>query len=96
MEATQRYNDVAYGWAVQDTGICKLYADSSTGALLGAHVLGPDAPLLMVPLIRAMAHGQRCAELARVSTGSSLLGEVVENALLQLPLDDPVVSARAD
>jgi mycothione reductase len=89
VEATQRYGDVAYGWAIEDNdGFCKLYADPSTGTLLGAHVLGPDAPLLIAPLIQAMAHGQRVRDLARGQYWiHPTLAEVVENALLQLPLE---------
>ena len=70
VEALQEYSDVAYGWALQDhTGVCKLYADPETGRLLGAHILGYQASLLITPLVQAVAHGQRVADLARASTG---------------------------
>ena len=96
VEAVQHYGDTAFGWALQDqTGICKLYADPSTGTLLGAHLLGYQASLLIAPLIQAVAHGQRVADLARGQYWiHPALSEVVENALLKLPLDREVQSGQ--
>jgi mycothione reductase len=87
--AVQEYADVAYGWALQDTaGFCKLYADPVTGTLLGAHIMGYQASVLIQPLIQAAVFGQRVAELARNQYWiHPALTEVVENALLKLPLD---------
>jgi mycothione reductase len=92
VEAVQSYGDTAYGWALQDhDGICKLYADPAAGTLLGAHILGPYASLLITPLIQAVAHGQRVADMARGQYWiHPALSEVVENALLKLPLDAEV------
>ncbi len=89
VEAAQEYADVAYGWALQDTtGFCKLYADAATGTLLGAHIMGDQASLLIQPLIQAAATGQRLAHMARDQYWiHPALSEVVENALLKLPLD---------
>jgi mycothione reductase len=89
VEAVEAYADTAYGWALQDTsGICKLYADPATGKLLGAHILGYQASLLIQPLVQAASLGQRVAELARGQYWiHPALSEVVENALLKLPLD---------
>ncbi|MDQ2812826.1 MAG: mycothione reductase [Actinomycetota bacterium] len=88
VEAIQAYADTAYGWARQDsTGICKLYADPATGKLLGAHILGYQASLLIQPLIQGASLGQRVADLARGQYWiHPALMEVVENALLKLPL----------
>jgi len=96
VEATQEYSDTAYGWAVQDhDGICKLYADPATGTLLGAHILGHQASLLITPLVQAVAHGQRIADLARGQYWiHPALSEVVENALLKLPVDLQVRSGQ--
>ena len=92
VEAVQRYSDTAYGWALQDhDSICKLYADPVAGTLLGAHIFGPEASLLIAPLIQAVAHGQRVADIARGQYWiHPSLGEVVENALLKLQLDTEV------
>ena len=74
--------------ARQDTtAICKLYADPATGKLLGAHILGYQASLLIQPLIQGASLGQRVADLARGQYWiHPALTEVVENALLKLPL----------
>lgn len=87
--AVQEYADVAYGWALQDTvGFCKLYADAATGTLLGAHIMGSQASLLIQPLIQAAVAGQRLDDLARAQYWiHPALTEVVENALLKLRLD---------
>ncbi|MFD7560978.1 hypothetical protein ACFV9E_41640 [Streptomyces sp. NPDC059835] len=38
------YGTVAYGWAMEDTtGFCKVLAESGTGRLLGAHLMGAEA-----------------------------------------------------
>jgi mycothione reductase len=89
VSAVQSYSDVAYGWAMEDTtGFCKLYADPATGLLLGAHIMGYQASLLIQPLIQAATAGQRVADLARGQYWiHPALTEVVENALLKLPLD---------
>ena len=84
----QRYGDVAYGWAMEDTtGLCKLIADRTTGRLLGAHLMGPQASSLIQPLVQAMSFGLPAREMA---TGQywihPALPEVVENALLGLDL----------
>jgi mycothione reductase len=91
VQATEPYQDTAYGWALQDTsGFCRLYADPTTGTLLGAHILGDQASLLIQPLIQAMSSGQTVASMARGQYWiHPALSEVVENALLKLPLDPP-------
>ncbi|GEL26841.1 mycothione reductase [Pseudonocardia sulfidoxydans NBRC 16205] len=85
----QRFGDVAFGWAMEDTtGLCKLIAERGTGRLLGAHIMGPQASSLIQPLIQAMTFGLDARTMA---TGQywihPALPEVVENALLGLPLD---------
>jgi mycothione reductase len=84
----QRYGDVAYGWAQEDeNGFCKIIAERGTGRLLGAHLMGAQASTLIQPLIQAMTFGLSAEEMA---TGQywihPALTEVVENALLGLPL----------
>jgi mycothione reductase len=87
---TQAYADVAYGWALGETGdhLVKLLADPATGLLLGAHLIGPEASSLIQPLIQAMSFGTPADELARGQYWiHPAMAEVVENALLNLPLD---------
>jgi mycothione reductase len=89
VQATQEYQDTAYGWALQDTSsFCRLYADPATGELLGAHIMGYQASLLIQPLVQAVSTGLRVPDMARGQYWTHpALGEVVENALLALPLD---------
>ncbi|MEP6816071.1 MAG: mycothione reductase [Marmoricola sp.] len=84
--ATQAYGDVAYGWAMEDDGhFVKLLADRATGLLVGAHLIGPQASILVQPLIQAMSFGQPVAEVARHQYWiHPALTEVLENAMLKL------------
>ncbi|KQU31623.1 mycothione reductase [Rhodococcus sp. Leaf233] len=84
----QNYGDVAFGWAMEDSeGLCKIIAEKGTGKILGAHIIGAQAPTLIQPLIQAMSFGLSAQDMARgqywIHPG---LPEVVENALLGLEL----------
>jgi mycothione reductase len=85
----QDYADIAYGWAMEDTtGFAKLLADPATGQLLGAHIIGPQAPTLIQPLIQAMSFGLDARTMAHGQYWiHPAMPELVENALLGLPLD---------
>ena len=84
----QAYGDVAYGWAMEDTtGFCKLIAERGTGRLLGAHLIGPQAPTVIQPVIQAMHFGQTAHELARDQYWiHPAMPEVLENAILGLDI----------
>ena len=82
----QEYASAAYGWAMEDTdSFVKLIADPHTRHLIGAHIIGPQAPTLLQQLIQGMVFGQTVDEMA---TGQYYihpgLPEVVEQALLEL------------
>jgi mycothione reductase len=81
---TQAYGDVAYGWAMEDSKhFVKLVADRSTRSLVGAHLIGPQASILVQPLIQAISFGLPLEGLARGQYWiHPALAEVVENALL--------------
>jgi len=83
---THPYGATAYGWALEDdTGFCKLIGDPRTRTLLGAHVIGYQASMLIQALIQAMHLGTTVDDMA---TGQiwihPALNEVVEQALLKL------------
>ena len=86
---TQRYGDVAYGWAMEDTtGFVKVLADPATGQLLGGHLFGVDASSLIQPIVQAMSFGLSARDMGRGQYWiHPALAEVVENAVLGLPLD---------
>ena len=53
MTSVRNYADAAYGWALEDTtSFVKILADPGTRLLLGAHVIGPQASILIQPLLR--------------------------------------------
>jgi mycothione reductase len=87
--ASQDYADIAYGWAMEDTtGFAKLIADPATGLLLGAHIIGPQAPTLIQTVIQAMSFGLDARSLAKGQYWiHPAMPELLENALLKLPLD---------
>jgi len=84
--ARQEYAGIAYGWALEDTtGFAKVIADAHTGEILGAHLLGAEATVLIQILIQAMSLGQTAADIARTQYWiHPALPELIENALLQL------------
>ncbi len=83
------FGGVAYGWAMEDTDhFAKVIADPATGQLLGAHIIGPDAPNLLQPLVQAITFGLDVTTMARGQYWiHPSLAEVVENALLAVELD---------
>lgn len=89
--AVQEYGSTAYGWAMEDSeGIVKLVAEKSSGRLLGAHILGHEASMLIQPLVQAIAVSTPVSTLARGPYWiHPALTEVVENALLALDVDVP-------
>ena len=83
--STRLYSDTAYGWAMQDTtSLVKLLADPETRLLLGAHIIGPQASLLIQPLVQAMCLGNTIDQVASgVLYIHPALTEVIEQALLK-------------
>lgn len=89
----QKYGDVAYGWAMEDTtNVVKLVADRSTARLLGAHYMGPQASTLIQQMVTAMSFDLDLRDVARRQYWTHpALAEVTENAILGLDLDFPEV-----
>jgi mycothione reductase len=86
MTARRQYADTAYGWAIGDTdSFVKLLADPHTRLLLGAHIMGPQASLLIQPLVQGMKYGQTVDDMAGTIYIHPALTEVVEQALLEFP-----------
>lgn len=85
------YADIAYGWAMESPRgehFVKLLATADGERLLGAHIIGPEACVLLQPLVQAMSLGSRPADVARGQYWPHpSLAEVVENALLGLDRD---------
>jgi mycothione reductase len=86
--ATWDYADIAYGWAMESPPgehFVKLLGTPDRQRLLGAHVIGPQASLLLQPLVQAMSLGSspRDVALGQYWLHPSM-AEVVENALLKM------------
>lgn len=91
---TQRYADVAAGWAREEdeTHFVKLLADPTSWRLLAAHVVGPQAATVIQPLIQGASFMQRVPDLARGQFWiHPAMPEVVENALLGLLSESPAL-----
>lgn len=84
--ARQDYSGIAFGWALEDTtSFAKLIADADTHEILGCHIIGPEATVLIQPILQAMSLGQTPADIARTQYWiHPALTELIENALLQL------------
>jgi mycothione reductase len=88
VKAVQEYADIAYCWTMEDTtGFAKILADPATGALLGAHIIGAEAPTLIQPVVQAMHFGLDARSMAVSQYWiHPAMPELVENTLLALPL----------
>lgn len=84
--ASKDFGATAYGWAMEDeASFVKLIAHAETRHLLGAHIIGPQAPTLIQPLIQGLRFLQTVDEMAHGQMWiHPALTEVVENALLDL------------
>ncbi|MFQ5558888.1 MAG: FAD-dependent oxidoreductase, partial [Acidimicrobiales bacterium] len=82
----QPYASAAYGWAMEDTtSFVKVIAHAETRHLIGAHIIGPQAPTLIQQLIQGMEFDRTVDEMARGQYFiHPALPEVVEQALLEL------------
>jgi mycothione reductase len=87
--ATHSLSDVAYGWAMRDTGnhFVNVLANPTDGTILGAHIFGEDASILIQPFVQAMTFGLDVVRMAENQYWPHpALTEVIENALLKLSL----------
>jgi mycothione reductase len=82
----QPYAAAAYGWAMEDTdSVAKMIAHAETRRLIGAHIIGPQAPSLIQQLIQGMHFDLTVDQMAAGQYYiHPALPEVVEQALLEL------------
>ena len=60
------YSDVAQGEAMmEETGFAKTIVEADTGKILGFHIIGPYAPILIQEVINAMASGGGIDQIQR-------------------------------
>ncbi|NQW12083.1 MAG: dihydrolipoyl dehydrogenase [Alphaproteobacteria bacterium] len=63
-------------------GQVKILADAETDAILGCHILGPDAGTLIHEIVMAMEFGASAEDVARTCHGHPTLSEAVKEAAL--------------
>jgi mycothione reductase len=82
MVGVEKYYNTAKGYAIgEEDGFVKVIAERDTGRILGAHVIGPHAAILVQPLVYLMnTDDQTYLPLARAQTIHPALSEVVIGA----------------
>lgn len=81
---TQEYGHAAYGWALEDTtSFIKVIVDRKTRKLLGTHIIGYQASLLLQLFVMGMTFDLTVDQIARDQIWPHpALSEVVEQCLL--------------
>jgi mycothione reductase len=75
----------ATAWPWRTRQVSRILANPDTRLLLGTHIVGPQASMLIQPLIQAMCLGNTVDELAAgVLYIHPALTEVIQQALLAL------------
>jgi mycothione reductase len=85
MVGTAMYKDVARGEAMRETeGFAKAVVHRKTGKVLGFHIIGPQASVLIQEVVNAMANDGNLWSLAKGVHIHPALSEVVLKALAKL------------
>ena len=80
-----RYTDVAMGQAMMETdGFAKAIVDRETGGILGFHIIGPYAPMLIQEVVTMMANGGTVNSLSEGMHIHPALSELVAATLYNL------------
>jgi len=66
----------------ESEGFVKILADAQTDAVLGAHIIGPNAGDLIAELVTAIEFGASAEDVARTCHAHPALGEAVKEAAL--------------
>ncbi len=75
------YKDTAMGAAMgEPEGFVKVLVEKETGKILGAHIIGPEAAVVIQEITNAMATGGDYGPIARGMHIHPALNEVVQNA----------------
>jgi dihydrolipoamide dehydrogenase len=80
-----RYWDVAQGEAMmEETGFAKAVVEADTGKILGFHIIGPYAPILIQEVINAMASGGGIDQIRRGMHIHPAITELIPQSLSNL------------
>jgi mycothione reductase len=80
-----RYWDVAQGEAMmEENGFAKAIVEADTGKILGFHIIGPYAPILIQEVINAMASGATVGHIQASMHIHPAITELIPNVLSNL------------
>jgi len=80
-----RYSDVAQGQAMmEETGFAKAIVEADTGKILGFHIIGPYAPILIQEVVNAMAFGGGVNQIQAGMHIHPAITELIPNVLANL------------
>jgi mycothione reductase len=80
-----RYSDVAQGQAMlEESGFAKAIVEADTGKILGFHIIGPYAPILIQEVINAMASGGGIDQIQAGMHIHPAITELIPNVLANL------------
>jgi len=85
--ASYDYSDTAYGSSIEDRdGFVKVLAERHSGEILGAHIIGTDASILIQEVVNAMRAGLNVRSITQSIYVHPALPEVVQRAFGELDL----------
>ncbi|NQT31685.1 MAG: dihydrolipoyl dehydrogenase [Deltaproteobacteria bacterium] len=80
-----KYNDAAKGEAMMETeGLAKAIVEKETEKILGFHIIGPSAPILIQEVVNAMASGGHTGEIDQSLHIHPALTELITTVLNNL------------
>ena len=83
--ASYDYHNTAYGASIEDRdGFVKVLADLETGAIVGAHIIGTDASILIQEIVNPMRMGLNTDAITQSIYVHPALPEVVQRAFGEL------------
>lgn len=87
IKGTYAYKDTGYGAALmEEDGFVKVLVDPASRRILGCHILGPDASILIHEVVVAMRAGMTADMLAATVHVHPALNEVVQRAFAVMRL----------
>ncbi|MDA1258612.1 MAG: hypothetical protein O3C10_12340 [Chloroflexi bacterium] len=79
---TRGYDSTAWGWALGDEGSFAKLLVSEDRKILGAHIIGPSASILIQEFVTPMRLGLTVDEMKKVIYTHPAASELIENAFL--------------
>ncbi len=91
-----KYSDTVKGIAIQEeNGFAKAIVEKTSGKILGFHIIGPDAPMIIQEVVNAVAHGGTAEDIKECMHIFPSLGDLVTEALENLQEVGELVGGHA-